>query len=201
MVDLGVILSENIIKHTKEAPPGQKLITTVYNGSTEVSSAILTAVSTTIVSFIPVFTMQAAEGKLFIPLAFTKTFALIAALIVSLFIMPALAHWFFGARINSKIIRKWVNIVLVPLGIILLTTGQIWGGMMILAFGIAGTAKQFKREQTSDKKQEPENKSLPYRIQKVGNWLLEYIEIVIVLIGVTWLLARYWLPLAPQKAW
>ncbi|MCE4565923.1 efflux RND transporter permease subunit [Maribellus sp. CM-23] len=200
MVDLGVILSENIIKHTKEAPPGQKLITTVYNGSTEVSSAILTAVSTTIVSFIPVFTMQAAEGKLFIPLAFTKTFALIAALIVSLFIMPALAHWFFGARINSKIIRKWVNIILIPLGIILLTTGQIWGGMMILAFGIAGTAKQFKREQTSDKKQEPENKSLPYRIQKIGNWLLEYIEIVIVLIGVTWLLARYWLPLGPTKS-
>ncbi|MCK3683778.1 efflux RND transporter permease subunit [Maribellus sp. YY47] len=200
MVDLGVILSENIIKHTKEAPPGQKLITTIYNGSTEVSSAILTAVSTTIVSFIPVFTMQAAEGKLFIPLAFTKTFALIAALIVSLFIMPTLAHWFFGARINSKIIRKWVNIILIPLGIILLTMGHVWGGMMILAFGIAGTAKQFKREQASDKKQEPGNKSLSYRIQKAGNWLLEYIEIVIVLIGVTWLLARYWLPLGPTKS-
>lgn len=114
MVDLGVILSENIIKHTKEAPPGQKLITTVYNGSAEVSTAILTAVSTTIVSFIPVFTMQAAEGKLFIPLAFTKTFALIAALIVSLFIMPALAHWFFGIRIKNRNIRKWVNIFLIP---------------------------------------------------------------------------------------
>ncbi|HDR52956.1 MAG TPA: efflux RND transporter permease subunit, partial [Mariniphaga anaerophila] len=54
MVDLGVILSENIIKHVDEAPPGQKLITTIYNGASEVSSAILTAVSTTIVSFIPV---------------------------------------------------------------------------------------------------------------------------------------------------
>ncbi|MCA1759037.1 MAG: efflux RND transporter permease subunit, partial [Bacteroidales bacterium] len=91
MVDLGVILSENIIKHVDEAPPGQKLITTIYNGASEVSSAILTAVSTTIVSFIPVFTMQAAEGKLFGPLAFTKTFALIAALIVSLSILPMLA--------------------------------------------------------------------------------------------------------------
>jgi copper/silver efflux system protein len=101
MVDLGVILSENIIKHVDEAPPGQKLITTIYNGASEVSSAILTAVSTTIVSFIPVFTMQAAEGKLFGPLAFTKTFALIAALIVSLFILPMLAHWFFGAKIKK----------------------------------------------------------------------------------------------------
>src|SRR5210317_1639526 len=95
MVDLGVILSENIIKHIDEAPPKQKLITTIYNGASEVSSAILTAVSTTIVSFIPVFTMQAAEGKLFGPLAFTKTFALLAALFVSLFILPTLAYWFF----------------------------------------------------------------------------------------------------------
>ncbi|MFT7281215.1 MAG: Cu(I)/Ag(I) efflux system membrane protein CusA/SilA, partial [Cyclobacteriaceae bacterium] len=63
MVDLGIILSENVIKHIDEAPPEQKLIDTIYKGASEVSSAILTAVSTTIVSFIPVFTMEAAEGK------------------------------------------------------------------------------------------------------------------------------------------
>ncbi|AHW61150.1 Cu(I)/Ag(I) efflux system membrane protein CusA/SilA [Draconibacterium orientale] len=200
MVDLGVILSENIIKHTKEAPPGQKLITTIYNGSAEVSSAILTAVSTTIVSFIPVFTMQAAEGKLFIPLAFTKTFALIAALIVSLFILPALAHWFFGVRINSKAIRKWVNIALIPLGIILLVFGQIWGGMMILAFGLAGTAKEFKRQKAKGERQNIKSNSIAGRFRYAGNWLLEYIEVVIVLIGVTWLLAKYWLPLGPTKS-
>lgn len=200
MVDLGVILSENIIKHTKEAPPEQKLITTIYNGSAEVSSAILTAVSTTIVSFIPVFTMQAAEGKLFIPLAFTKTFALIAALIVSLFIMPVLAHWFFGIRINSKAIRKWVNIILIPLGIILLIFGQIWGGMMILAFGLAGTLKEVGRLKLEDRSLEENNQSWKTRLQKAFNFLLEYLEIFIVLIGVTWLLAKYWLPLGPTKS-
>ena len=200
MVDLGVILSENIIKHTKEAPPGQKLITTIYNGSAEVSSAILTAVSTTIVSFIPVFTMQAAEGKLFIPLAFTKTFALIAALIVSLFIMPALAHWFFGIRINSKTIRKWVNIILIPLGIILLVFGQTWGGMMILAFGLAGTLKEVGRLKFEDRSLEENNHSWKTRLQKALSFLLEYLEIFVVLIGVTWLLAKYWLPLGPTKS-
>ncbi len=82
MVDLGIVLSENVIKHIDEASPGQKLIDTIYNAASEVSSAIVTAVATTIVSFIPVFTMEAAEGKLFRPLAFTKTFALIASLIV-----------------------------------------------------------------------------------------------------------------------
>ena len=86
MVDLGIVLSENIINHINESPKGQKLIDTIYNASAEVGSAIVTAVSTTIVSFIPVFTMEAAEGKLFRPLAFTKTFALISALIVALII-------------------------------------------------------------------------------------------------------------------
>jgi copper/silver efflux system protein len=51
MVDLGIILSENILRHKDEAPAGQSMLTTVYNASTEVATAILTAVSTTIVSF------------------------------------------------------------------------------------------------------------------------------------------------------
>ncbi|MCB0699666.1 MAG: efflux RND transporter permease subunit, partial [Chitinophagaceae bacterium] len=92
MVDLGIVLSENVIKHIKESSQGQKLIDTVYNASAEVSGAIVTAVTTTIVSFIPVFTMQGAEGKLFRPLAFTKTFALLASLVVALLILPTIAH-------------------------------------------------------------------------------------------------------------
>lgn len=98
MVDLGIVLSENVIQHLDDAPPEQKVIDTIYNAAAEVSSAIVTAVSTTIVSFIPVFTMEAAEGKLFGPLAYTKTFALIASLLVALLILPSFAHWFF---------RKW----------------------------------------------------------------------------------------------
>ncbi|MBW6500340.1 MAG: efflux RND transporter permease subunit [Bacteroidales bacterium] len=183
MVDLGVILSENIIRHIKEAPPGQKLISTVYNGASEVSSAILTAVSTTIVSFIPVFTMQAAEGKLFGPLAFTKTFALIAALIVSLFVLPTLAHWFFGARIKKKMIRKWLNISLLPAGIFCLVIGQAWAGMIFLALGLVGSFKIVRGEKL-----------------KGGNLIIDNAEIIIVIIGVVWLLARYWLPLGAGRS-
>ena len=135
MVDLGIILSENIVKHVDEAPPGQKLITTIYNGSAEVSSAILTAVSTTIVSFIPVFTMQAAEGKLFGPLAFTKTFALVAALIVSLIILPTLAHWFFGFKIKNPRHNKWVNMLLIAVGFIGLFSNVAWAGILLILFG------------------------------------------------------------------
>jgi copper/silver efflux system protein len=199
MVDLGVILSENNIKHVDEAPPGQKLITTIYNGASEVSSAILTAVSTTIVSFIPVFTMQAAEGKLFGPLAFTKTFALIAALIVSLFILPMLAHWFFGAKIKNQKIRKWLNITLIPIGIAALLFGQVWGGLMLLAFGLVGVLKEFKSGKL-DESVTSNNTSIHEKFKLFAHWILEHAEIIIVFIGVIWLLAKFWLPLGPAKS-
>ena len=143
MVDLGIILSENIIKHIDEAPPSQKLIDTIYNGASEVATAILTAVSTTIVSFVPVFTMQAAEGKLFGPLAFTKTFALLAALIVSLLILPTLAHWFFGFKIKNNFLKKYGSYALVLLGIAGLFVGQIWGGIILMLFGTTSIVKSF----------------------------------------------------------
>lgn len=187
MVDLGIILSENIVKHMDEAPPGQKLIETIYRGASEVATAILTAVSTTIVSFIPVFTMQAAEGKLFGPLAFTKTFALVAALIVALFILPAFAHWFFGARIKNKIIEKWVNVLLTGIGIIALIAGNYWGGTLLFLFGISGLLKAFFYH---------EEQTLP----KVVKWLLNHSGLVIAGLGVIWLLANYWMPLGASKS-
>ncbi|MCK9270324.1 MAG: efflux RND transporter permease subunit [Bacteroidales bacterium] len=204
MVDLGVILSENIIKHIDEAPPEQKLITTIYNGASEVSSAILTAVSTTIVSFIPVFTMQAAEGKLFGPLAFTKTFALIAALIISLFIMPMLAHWFFGVKIKNNKIRKWLNILLIPIGIAALIAGQTWGGLILLAFGVVGVVKEFRGKRfgiNKEKLKTGTSRSAPQqRIEAFFSWALAHAEVIIVVVGVVWLLAKYWLPLGPAKS-
>ncbi len=205
MVDLGVILSENIIKHIDEAPSEQKLTTTIYNGASEVSSAILTAVSTTIVSFIPVFTLQAAEGKLFGPLAFTKTFALIAALIVSLLIMPTLAHWFFGAKIKNEKIRKWLNIALIPIAIVALFAGQIWAGLILLGFGIVGIVKKFRETRLGIgvEKSETGKSTGPAMRQHMRSFafrVLEYAEIIIVVIGVIWLLAKFWLPLGPAKS-
>lgn len=73
-------------------------MTSIYEATIEVASAVLTAVATTIVSFIPVFAMEAAEGKLFRPLAFTKTFALTASIIVAITILPAMAHSVFSIK-------------------------------------------------------------------------------------------------------
>ena len=179
MVDLGVILSENVIKHLKEAPKDQKLIETIYNGASEVSSAILAAVSTTIISFVPVFTMEAAEGKLFRPLAFTKTFALIAALIVALFILPALAHLFFGIRVKSEKVAKILNAGLILLGLLVMIFESVWAGIVLVAFGSGHFFKTLIPKQ---------------------NWLTRHFSLIAVLIAVTWLLSKYWLPLGAQNS-
>ncbi|MBN2708631.1 MAG: efflux RND transporter permease subunit [Calditrichaceae bacterium] len=187
MVDLGIILSENIIKHLEQKTTGQKLIGTIYNGAAEVSSAILTAVSTTIVSFIPVFTMEAAEGKLFRPLAFTKTFALIAALLVALLILPMLAHWIFGLRIKKEKISRRINPVLIVTGLIALISGYGWAGTLLILFGVTGVLKQ----------RFAHNNNLS---QKWYRRLLTRSDLIIVIFGVVWLLALYWLPLGAGKS-
>jgi Cu(I)/Ag(I) efflux system membrane protein CusA/SilA len=187
LVDLGVILSENIVKHIQEAPPDQALQTTIFKGASEVSGAILTAVTTTIVSFIPVFTMEAAEGKLFGPLAYTKTFALIAALLVSLLIMPTLAQWFFGFKFKKNKFKYFGNIVLVVIGIFSLFNGLIWAGLLLSFFGISSLVKIYIKQKEIE-------------LTKPLAWITKNLELLVVLIGVSWLLAEYWLPLGPRKS-
>ena len=95
MVDMGIVLTESMVYRLNNAPPGESRLESIYEATVEVASAVLTAVATTVISFLPVFTMEAAEGKLFRPLAFTKTFALVAAIFVSIAFIPALADVLF----------------------------------------------------------------------------------------------------------
>src|SRR5690554_2327891 len=137
MVDLGIILNENILKHREEAPEDQPLIQTIYKASSEVSSAILTAVATTVVSFLPVFTLQAAEGKLFGPLAYTKTFALVASLIFTLLIMPAFSHVIFSLKKGKGKTGLYLNYLLLLAGPVIVFTVWSWAGWTLFALGLA----------------------------------------------------------------
>jgi copper/silver efflux system protein len=92
IVDMGIIVTENVLKHLKEAPQDEPRIEVVHRATSEVGSAVLTAISTTIISFLAVFTMTGAEGKMFTPLAFTKTFVLIGSVIAALTVVPAAVH-------------------------------------------------------------------------------------------------------------
>lgn len=127
MVDIGIVDVENILRHL-ELPEnkgirGKKLLGVIYLATTEVRAAVVTSIATTIVSFLPVFALEAAEGKLFHPLAFTKTFALISAFILGIVVLPTLVYVFFNVRLNVKRFRfrpkfklpRYFNIVLVVL--------------------------------------------------------------------------------------
>ena len=96
MVDVGIVLTESIVARLDDPPEGESLTASILAATREVAGAVVTAVATTVVSFLPVLTMEAAEGKLFRPLAYTKTFALAAAILVALAVLPALARVVFG---------------------------------------------------------------------------------------------------------
>ncbi|MEN8126994.1 MAG: efflux RND transporter permease subunit [Planctomycetota bacterium] len=106
MVDMGIVICENIVRHLQEAPVEKSRLQVIYDASCEVGSAVLAAIATTIVSFLPVFTMIGAEGKLFRPLAFTKTFALLASAIVAIFVIPVFAYWFYHGKRKSETGKK-----------------------------------------------------------------------------------------------
>lgn len=108
VVDVGIVLTENILKHLDEADPEESKGAVIYRGVTEVAGAVTTSVATTVVSFLPVFTMTGEAGRLFRPLAFTKSFALIASIIVALTIIPPVAHILFGYRF--PLFRKFASL-------------------------------------------------------------------------------------------
>ncbi|PHQ61790.1 MAG: cation transporter [Maribacter sp.] len=176
MVDVGVILTENIIRHISESKRDKvkrSINSIVYTATEEVSGAILTAVATTIVSFVPVFTMIGSEGKLFRPLAATKTMALTASVIVALFLIPPFAAWLFGWKAPKKKFGFLLNIALAFLGIFAVISGY-YIGLILVGFAISNVLKD--REILSDKN------------SNIVNVLLSAITIVIIL-------AVYWRPL------
>ncbi len=106
MVDMGIVLTENILKHIRPEDTRKERMEAVFRGTSEVGGAVLTAVLTTVISFLPVFAMEGQEGKLFKPLAFTKTFALIASIVVALTVIPPAAHILLPARGKKRRERR-----------------------------------------------------------------------------------------------
>ena len=188
MVDMGIILCENIIKHLDEAPPEEDRLDVIFRGSREVAGALLAAVSTTIISFLPVFTMIGAEGKLFRPLAFTKTFALIASAIVAIIIIPPAAHVLFATKVRTELVKRGLYLALMAFGfgLIVLSWYAVGGIELPMAIGliIAALAAYKLLEDW-----------LPARLRRVGPWLVSAVPVLIVGLLVT----EHWMPLGPDK--
>jgi len=179
MVDMGIIICENILKHLNEAGEAENKLQVIFRASNEVGGAVLTAVSTTVVGFLPVFAMTGAEGKLFRPLAFTKTFALIASIIVALTVIPPAAHILFTRKARrSRLARYVVGGVLLLCGIIGFRFAW-WVGAVIVAIG----AYQLMKEH------------LPRTVVRAFPFIS--IGLVVTIVGM--LLTRHWLPLGPAR--
>ncbi|CAH8281816.1 Cu(I)/Ag(I) efflux system membrane protein CusA/SilA [Mariniflexile fucanivorans] len=185
MVDVGVILAENMIRHLDDEKlrlreDGTALTTNevVYNATAEVSGAILTAVLTTIISFLPVFTMIGAEGKLFRPLAFTKTMALSASLVIALFLIPPFAAYLFRKTSLKSSFKYIINGALIVFGIAIMVIGY-WLGIILIAFGITG---------------------LLGVLGKLNKRNSNLVNIIISCTAIIFLLAEYWRPLGFDRS-
>ena len=131
MVDMGIIILENIYGGLSDweaagalGGPKQRLVV-IRESAAEVVPAVITAVSTTVVSFLPVFFLTGRDHRLFAPLAWTKTFALASSLIVAVAVVPMLSRIF----LKSSIASRWSSL-LAAVGGAALSAGLclfVWG--------------------------------------------------------------------------
>ena len=184
MVDIGIVDVENILRHL-ELPEnkgirGKKLMDVIYQATTEVRAAVVTSIATTLVSFLPVFAMQAQEGKLFHPLAFTKTFALLSAFILGIVVLPTLVHIFFNISFDRKKIKKIWNGSLIVAGLFFAIFMEMWPALAITGVGL--------------------NNLLDYRWSEARKEYANYINIFITVLFATWYLSIEWLPLGAHNS-
>lgn len=99
MIDAAIVMIENAHKHMERAPPDKPRTEVLIEAASEVGPALFFSLLIITVSFLPIFTLEAQEGRLFHPLAYTKTFAMAASAFLSVTLVPALMVIFVRGRI------------------------------------------------------------------------------------------------------
>ena len=187
IVDMGIVVCENILRHldaerralaTRHLPLAASL-EVVHRAASEVGGAVVTAVLTTVISFLPVFLMAGSSGKLFKPLAWTKTFALIASIVIALTVLPPAAHVLFSGRLPGTKRRAALNIALVVAGVVVGFAVAWWAGLALALFGVYHLAE----------------KNIAERLRRYGPMAASVLAIV----AVGLLLTTYWEPLGPER--
>ncbi|HSW45823.1 MAG TPA: efflux RND transporter permease subunit [Phycisphaerae bacterium] len=178
MVDMGIILSENIVRHLEEEPDqNRSMLEIVYEASSEISGAVTTAILMTVFAFLPIFALEGPEGRLFKPLAYTKTFALIGSLLVAILILPSLAHISFTRLGRLRGAGRWTLPLLFIAGGfgLFLGPGWHWAGVAAAAYGAYSLLES----------------RLPDRGQQLAGWLIS----LAVMGAVVFVLTEHWMPL------
>ena len=117
MVDAAIVMIENAHKHLERASPGTPRIQVLIAAASEVGPALFFSLLIITVSFLPIFSLEAQEGRLFKPLAYTKTFSMAAAALLSVTLVPALMMIFVRGRIipeQQKSFEPAANLALSP---------------------------------------------------------------------------------------
>ena len=141
MVDAAIVMIENAHKHLERAEPGRSRAEVVIEAAIEVGPALFFSLLIITVSFLPIFALEAQEGRLFKPLAYTKTFAMAAAALLSVTLVPALMILFVRGRIvpehrnpvNRILIRLYRPVIDVALRF---KAATILGALAILVVGL-----------------------------------------------------------------
>ena len=180
MVDMGIVICENILRHLEKAGQDENRLEVIYRATSEVGGAVLTAVSTTVVGFLPVFTMTGAEGKLFRPLAWSKTFCLVASIIVALTIIPPAAHILFTKKLKlKKAARYAIALLSIGAGAAAWLVLTWWIGVIVIGIGVYHLFSH----------------RLGQKAKGRGPLLANTAAVAIVAI----ILTKHWLPLGPEK--
>ena len=215
VADLGIIISENVYQHLVEweanqdvavhpagGPPRDTRTRTdvIIDATYEVAPAVITGVSTTIVSFLPVFFLTGRDLKLFGPLAWTKTFAMLAALLVAVFLVPALcrlllhsSRWprwrglvvasaagLLGALVSILFLRAWIDDVS-PL--------PWWATAPMIGLAMGGLAYLMSRERLRPIEENPTSRLILWVYEPTLRFLLAHkfsfvaVPLAIILLG------------------
>src|SRR5512135_2518381 len=105
LVDAGVIMVENCYRHLSEMPPGERdgrRLEVVIASAKQVGRAIFFSLAIIVLSFVPVFMLEGQEGKLFHPLAFTKTFSMMGSAVIAITLVPVLMYYFMRGKMPKE---------------------------------------------------------------------------------------------------
>lgn len=184
LADMAIIVVESIVVRRDTYGEKESLLTSIRLATDEVAGAVMTAIATTVISFLPVFTMEAAEGKLFRPLAYTKTFALLASVIVTIFIIPTVSYWIFKMRSDRPWARFAGPVAMAGIAGLALTLGYQLLGLVFLALGIVDLVLLLAERLYSD----------------VNPKWWKVIQSIIYSLGGLLFIAYIWMPLGVEKS-
>jgi Cu(I)/Ag(I) efflux system membrane protein CusA/SilA len=131
MVDAAIVMIENAHKHIERLKEGESRTEAIIDACREVGPALFFSLLIITVSFLPVFTLEAQEGRLFSPLAYTKTFAMAGAAMLSVTLVPVLMLFFIRGRILPEA-KNPVNRVLIWLYRPIIAGVMRWKGSTIV---------------------------------------------------------------------